>query len=74
MAYELLGARKVKEAIRLFELNVKEFPNYANGFDSLGDGYIAANDTINAIKAYEISVAKGNNISKPKLEALKKKK
>jgi len=74
VAYELLGARKVKEAIRLFDLNVKEFPNYANDFDSLGDGYIAANDTINAIKAYEISVAKGNNISKPKLEALKKKK
>jgi len=73
LAYELLGEGKTKEAIQLFELNVKEFPDYANGFDSLGDGYVAAKDTINAIKAYEISVEMGNNVSQPKLEALKKK-
>jgi predicted negative regulator of RcsB-dependent stress response len=52
---------------------VKEFPDYANGYDSLGDVYLAANDTISAIRAYGESIDKGNNISQAKLKALKKK-
>jgi len=74
LAYELLGAGKIKEAIQLYELNVQEFPDYANGYDSLGDGYLAAKDTINAIRVYAASVDKGNNLSKSKLMALKKQK
>ena len=72
LGYELQRAGKIKEAIQLFELNVKEFPDYANGYDSLGDGYLADNDTINAIRAYATSVDKGNNISQAKLKSINK--
>lgn len=72
LGYQLLGIKKLKEAIVVFKLNTEMFPEDANSFDSLGDAYVAARDTLNAIKAYETSVTKGSNVSQPKIEALKK--
>ncbi|MCF2875731.1 MULTISPECIES: serine hydrolase domain-containing protein [unclassified Tenacibaculum] len=39
--------------IELFKLNVRLFPDNANLWDSLGDGYKSKNDTKNAIKSYK---------------------
>lgn len=71
LGYELLGMKKFSEAIAIFELNTKKFPEDANAYDSLGDAYAANKETANAIKAYERAVALGFNVSLPKIEALK---
>lgn len=42
LGYERLQAGKIDEAIQLFELNVAAYPDSANVYDSLGDGYMAA--------------------------------
>jgi len=73
LGYQLLGIQKIQEAIAIFKLNTDMFPEDGNAYDSLGDAYLANNDTINAIKAYETAVKKGFNVSKPKLESLKNK-
>jgi CubicO group peptidase (beta-lactamase class C family) len=39
LGYQLLAARKFKEAIRIFELNAAAFPNSGNTWDSLAEAY-----------------------------------
>jgi tetratricopeptide (TPR) repeat protein len=43
-AYILLRANRVNDAIKLFILNTEFYPNSANVFDSLADGYEKAGD------------------------------
>lgn len=50
IGYELIGQNKVKEAIEVFQLLVAEFPNSANAFDSLGEGFYLN-------KEYKFSIA-----------------
>jgi len=62
LGYELLRARRSKDAIRIFELNIEAYPNSANVYDSLGEGY--ANDRALAIANYQKSLelnAKNHN-------------
>ena len=54
--YDLLFAKKVKEAIEVFKLNVKLHPDSWNVYDSLGEAYAAAGDKKNAIANYEKSI------------------
>ena len=42
--------------IAAFELNVTEYPDASNPYDSLGEAYLAAGDTARAIVNYEKSV------------------
>src|SRR5262249_34854242 len=42
LGYILLGEKKVDEAIKVFELNVQEFPKRWNCYDSLGEAYMNA--------------------------------
>ncbi len=51
--YYLLRSNRTDDAIRVFKLNVEEYPNSPNVFDSLGDGYLKAGDKTNAIASYE---------------------
>jgi hypothetical protein len=37
LGYELIRAHKVKEAIRILQLNVEAYPQSANVYDSLGE-------------------------------------
>lgn len=37
--YQLLGQRKVDEAIAVFKKNVKDYPHSWNTYDSLGEAY-----------------------------------
>ena len=53
--------RKPEYARALFELNIRNYPQSANVFDSMGDYFIAQQDTLKAIeqfrKAYELGPA-----------------
>jgi len=74
LGYELLELKKITEAVQVFELNLELFPAYANGYDSLGDGYLAAGDKHKAIAIWEKAVEIGSAQTKGKLEALKNEK
>jgi CubicO group peptidase (beta-lactamase class C family) len=54
--YSLLEAKKLQDAIRIFQLNVAEFPENANVYDSLGEAYMDAGQRDLAIQNYERSL------------------
>lgn len=56
IGYDLLGAKRVKDAIEVFKLNVADYPQSANVYDSLGEAYKLNGDRELAIKNYERSV------------------
>lgn len=67
----LYGAKKVPEAIAVFKMNVEDFPESSNTYDSLGEAYDVAGEKELAIKNYEKSVEL-NPKSESGLAALKK--
>ena len=71
LGYDLVGARRLKDAIEVFKLNVEDYPHSANVYDSLGEAYLTDGNKELAIKNYQRSVEldpKNTN----GLEALKK--
>jgi tetratricopeptide (TPR) repeat protein len=40
LGYQMIKESKLKEAIKLFELNVEEYPESANAYDSRGEAYM----------------------------------
>lgn len=50
LGYQLLNIKRFDKAIEFFLLNIKNNPNDANGYDSLGEAYKIAGDRENAIK------------------------
>jgi hypothetical protein len=54
--YKLLAEKRVQDAIVIFEVNARTHPNSWNAYDSLGDGYVAAKDRENALRAYKRSL------------------
>ncbi len=75
LGYRLLGNNKIQEAIQIFKLNVEIHPNYANGYDSLGEAYMKAGENELAIQNYQKSLEldPANNNAKDMLEVLRKK-
>ena len=71
LGYHLLMQKKMDEAIKVFELNVREYPNASNPYDSLGEAYMNAGQKDLAIKNYEKSVELNPN-NKNGVEMLKK--
>jgi CubicO group peptidase (beta-lactamase class C family) len=73
--YLLLNAKRHREAIAVFELNVEAYPQSANTYDSLSDAYIAAGDKQQAIvyctKALE-AIPLDKNADPAALESLKR--
>ena len=53
VGYQILADKEVRGAIAIFNLNVQHFPESGNVYDSLGEGYLAAGDTAQAIIQYE---------------------
>jgi hypothetical protein len=76
LGYQLMQGGRVKDAIEIFKLNVEEFPDSFNVYDSLGEGYMADGNTKLAIKNYEKSIKLNpkNENGKKMLEKLKEKK
>lgn len=56
VAYILLDDGKIEMSIKLFEENVKNYPQSAIAYKALGDAYETNNDNKNALKAYQKAV------------------
>jgi tetratricopeptide (TPR) repeat protein len=64
VGYWFLERGRKSDAVLTFQLNVNEYPNASNPYDSLGEAYLSVGDTSAAILAYERSVQldpKNNN-------------
>ena len=73
VGYRLLGRRRHAEAIAAFRLNTEQYPESANTYDSLGEGYMATGETALAIECYEKSLTldPDNTNARQKLEQLR---
>ena len=67
LAYHSLNTKQFTKAKYLFKMNVENYPESSNAFDSLGDFYTETGDTANAIKCYKKALE-----IKPLLETRKK--
>ncbi|MBC8400477.1 MAG: tetratricopeptide repeat protein, partial [Candidatus Marinimicrobia bacterium] len=56
LGYQLMGAGELDGAITIFELNVELYPEASNPYDSLGEGYMNAGRTAEAIINYQKSL------------------
>ena len=54
--YKLLADKKINEAIEVFRLNIKLYPDAWNAYDSLGEAYALAGNKKLAIENYEKSM------------------
>jgi hypothetical protein len=59
LGYGYMNDGKTKEALELFEKNVRDHPDSWNVYDSLGEGLAATGDTKGAIKNYEKALKMG---------------
>jgi tetratricopeptide (TPR) repeat protein len=53
LGYRLLRAKRFKEAIRIFQLNVEAYPHSSNAYDSLGEAFMDDGDRPQAIAKYQ---------------------
>ncbi len=53
LGYALMERSQVKDAIRIFQLNVEAYPSSSNAYDSLAEAYLADGDQARAIEYYE---------------------
>jgi len=74
LGYEFLNGNKLDQAIEIFKLNIKEYPDSSNAYDSLGEAYMKAGKNQLAITNYEKSLAlnPGNENAKKMIIILKK--
>jgi CubicO group peptidase (beta-lactamase class C family) len=56
LGYSLLGKKRVKEAIEVFKVNVEDYPNSPNAYDSLGEAYMIDGDKELSVKNYQRSL------------------
>ncbi len=56
LGYKLMTRGKLKEAIRVLQLNVEAYPQSSNVYDSLGEAYMKNGDRELAIENYEKSL------------------
>jgi tetratricopeptide (TPR) repeat protein len=64
LGYQLMGLKRVKDAIEVFKLNVEMFPAASNPYDSLGEAYLADGQKelalVNYKKAAELDASNAN--------------
>jgi tetratricopeptide (TPR) repeat protein len=70
--YELMTDNHLSEAIEIFQLNVKNYPDSGNAYDSLGEAYMKSGQKQLAIDSYEKSLEKdpSNDNARQKLKEL----
>jgi predicted Zn-dependent protease len=56
LGYQLLGSKKVRDAVRILQLNVEAYPQSSNVYDSLGEAYMDDGDKPRAIANYQKSL------------------
>ena len=73
IGYYLLGEKNFDKSFGFLEMNVRNYPDSPNAFDSLGDWYAAAKQNDKAIENYEKSLKlQEMPDTRKKLEQLKK--
>lgn len=64
LGYQLMGLKRVKDAIEVFKLNVEMFPASSNPYDSLGEAYLEDGQKdlalVNYKKAVELNPGNAN--------------
>jgi CubicO group peptidase (beta-lactamase class C family) len=76
LGYYLLNDKKrTEDAIEIFKLNIKAYPKYANGYDSLAEAYMISGNKTLAIKNYakSLELDPNNTAAVEKLNELIKK-
>jgi len=58
LGYTLVNRERLNEALVVFKVNIKKYPDIANGYDSLAECYMIRGETENAIKYYKIAFDK----------------
>ena len=58
LGYSLVNQERFDEALIVFEVNIRKYPDIANGYDSLAEYYMTIGDNKNAIKFYKIAFNK----------------
>ena len=72
LAYGCLGNKMLSKAFSLFEMNIKNYPNSYNVYDSMGDYYSAVSNKEKAIEYFEKALTlRDNPETKGKLDKLK---
>jgi tetratricopeptide (TPR) repeat protein len=56
LGYRLLRSERIDDAIEIFKLNIEEYPDAWNPYDSLGEAYMVAGELELAIEYYEKSI------------------
>lgn len=56
LGYYLLGKERIDDAIKIFNLNIKEYPKSSNVYDSMGEAYMIKGNSEKAIEYYKKSV------------------
>jgi uncharacterized protein len=73
MGYEFLSQKQHAKAGAFFKMNVENYPNSANVYDSYGDYFSAVGDKTKAIEQFKKALSlKENEATRKKLEALAK--
>lgn len=54
--YLLTEKKRIEDAIKIFKLNVKTYPKFSNGYDSLAEAYMKSGNKTLAIKNYAKSL------------------
>ncbi|MFC3879571.1 alpha/beta hydrolase-fold protein [Algoriphagus namhaensis] len=68
-----LQDKKFDQAATLFDLNIANFPNSNNVYDSRGDCYLAAGDSLKAVEFYRKALETGDNdYSQGKIDRISK--
>jgi predicted alpha/beta superfamily hydrolase len=61
LGYRFMGDNKLDKANAMFKLNIRNYPNTSNVYDSMGDSYLAQNDSIKALELFTTALEVGDN-------------
>jgi len=71
LGYFAMGNKQYAIAASLFKMNIDNYPNSSNAYDSYGDLFAAEKDTANAVANYKKAMSlEANPATKQKLDAL----
>lgn len=71
--YELINQKRNEEALEIFKLNVKRYPNSWNVYDSLGEMQDLMGDRKSAIGNYKTALSKAPDTQKKRIQDILKK-
>ena len=72
LGYRFMGDNQFEKADTLFNLNIQYYPSSSNVYDSMGDCYLAQQDSIKALEFFNKALEIGTNeYSQEKIDILK---